>query len=274
MPELPEVETIVRALRVQVEGARCVQAFIHDANVSRPDAPASLAEALRGRTITALERRAKFIVMHLDDARILLVHLRMTGQFILTQSEERLRHERARLVLDIPTQLAFIDQRRFGRWRVLTPEEWEAYQDAHLGPEPLACDERDLAAHLVARAAGRRRAVKPFLLDPAVVVGIGNIYAMEALHDAGVSPARPAGDVTASEWRALAGYIQQQLAAGIARGGSSVGEYRRPDGSKGQMQEYLRVYARAGEDCRQCGTPLVSAVIGGRTSVWCAHCQR
>lgn len=272
MPELPEVETIVRTLAPLCQGATIAGVYGVDPALTRPVPPADL-DRLVGRTIAHVTRRAKWIVVALTTGEYLIVHLRMTGQFLLDPPADPVRHERARILLSSGRALAYVDQRRFGRWQLMSGEEWRA-QEATLGPEPLPLDDAALAAHLAAQAVGRRRAVKPFLLDPFVVAGVGNIYAMEALHAAGVAPTRPAGEVSEGEWMRIAQATRAALAEGIARGGSSVGEYRRPDGSQGAMQEHLRVYGRAGQPCRACDTPLVSASVGGRTSVWCPACQR
>ncbi len=267
MPELPEVETIRSQLAPRLEGRTLVRVEILDPRLTRPIDLFEVAEELEGDSVRSVGRRGKYLVLRLESGIALLVHLRMTGSF----GFEPTTHERAVLELDDGTRLAYRDVRRFGTWLVVDDAELEPYLAGKNGPEPLSA--RFTAAWLGSRLAMRRAAVKAVLLDQRVVAGLGNIYADEALWRARVSPLLPAQDLDADEVRRLQRAIRAALRAGIERQGSTLSEYRTPDGSRGAMQEEFRVYGRDGLPCRRCGTTITKTRVGGRGTWYCPRCQ-
>ena len=267
MPELPEVETIRSQLAPRLPGRTLVRVEILDPRLTRPIDLFEVAEELEGDLIAAVERRGKYLVLRLESGLALLVHLRMTGSF----GFEPTSHERAVLELDDGTRLAYRDVRRFGTWLVLEDAELEPYLARKNGPEPLGV--RFTAGWLAARLAVRRAPVKAALLDQRVVAGLGNIYADEALWRARVNPLRRAESLDFDEVRRVHRAIRAALRAGIARQGSTLSEYRTPEGSRGGMQEEFRVYGRDGLPCRRCGTTISKTRVGGRGTWYCPRCQ-
>jgi len=291
MPELPEVETVRRGLAPHLEGRR-----IESARLNRPDLrfpfPPRFAERLAGRTILPLARRAKYLLVPLggDDmnGETLVIHLGMSGRLLIEARESRdplgeFHHETGRLpqhdhveiALEGGKRIIFNDPRRFG-FMLLEPSET---LDAHptfagLGVEPLG--NAFSADHLLARFAGRRTPIKLALLDQRHVAGLGNIYVCEALHRAGIAPARAAATLTASEAERLAAEIRVVLEEAIAAGGSTLKDYRHEDGSLGYFQHAFRVYDREGEPCPKpgCGGTISRRVQGGRSTFFCEECQR
>src|ERR687891_2242502 len=267
MPELPEVETIRAQLAPRLAGRSLVRVEILDPRLTRPIDLFEVAEELEGDRVVAVERRGKYLVLRLESGLALLVHLRMTGGFAL----ERASHERAILELDDGTRLAYRDVRRFGTWLVLEDAELDPYLAGKHGPEPLGS--RFTADWLAARLAVRRAPVKAVLLDQRVVAGLGNIYADEALWRARLNPLRPAESLTREEAGRLHRAIRQALRTGIARQGSTLRDYARPDGSAGSMQTEFRVYGRDGQPCPRCRTPIAKARLAGRGAWFCPRCQ-
>ena len=267
MPELPEVETIRSQLAPRLAGRTLVSVEILDPRLTRPIDLFEVAEELEGDSIVAVERRGKYLVVRLESGLVLLVHLRMTGSF----GFEPTSHERAVLELDDGTRLAYRDVRRFGTWLVLEDAELEPYLAGKNGPEPLGA--RFTAEWLATRLAVRRAPVKAVLLDQRVVAGLGNIYADEALWRARVNPLRPAESLDPDDVRRVHRAIRAALRAGIARQGSTLSDYRTPDGSRGEMQEEFRVYGRDGLPCPRCGTTISKTRVGGRGTWYCPRCQ-
>jgi len=291
MPELPEVETVRRGLVPHLEGRR-----IESARLNRPDLrfpfPPRFAERLAGRTILPLARRAKYLLVPLggDDlnGETLVIHLGMSGRVLIEARESRdplgeFHHETGRLpqhdhveiALEGGKRIIFNDPRRFG-FMLLEPSET---LDAHptfagLGVEPLG--NAFSADHLLARFAGRRTPIKLALLDQRHVAGLGNIYVCEALHRAGIAPARAAATLIAPEAERLAAEIRVVLEEAIAAGGSTLKDYRHEDGSLGYFQHAFRVYDREGEPCPTpgCGGTISRRVQGGRSTFFCEECQR
>ena len=267
MPELPEVETIRSQLAPRLAGRTLVRVEILDPRLTRPIDLFEVAEELEGDSIVAVERRGKYLVVRLQSGLALLVHLRMTGSF----GFEPTSHERAVLELDDGTRLAYRDVRRFGTWLVLEDAELEPYLAGKNGPEPLGA--RFTAYWLATRLAVRRAPVKAVLLDQRVVAGLGNIYADEALWRARVNPLRPAESLDPDEVRRVHRSIRAALRAGIERQGSTLSDYRTPEGSRGGMQEEFRVYGRDGLPCPRCGTTISKTRVGGRGTWYCPRCQ-
>ncbi len=267
MPELPEVETIRSQLAPRLAGRTLVRVEILDPRLTRPIDLCEVAEELEGDRIVAVERRGKYLVLRLESGLALLVHLRMTGSF----GFEPTSHERAVLELDDGTRLVFRDVRRFGTWLVLDDAELEPYLAQKNGPEPLGS--RFTAEWLAASLATRKAPVKAVLLDQRVVAGLGNIYADEALWRARVNPFLRARDVDSDEARRLHRAIRAALRAGIERQGSTLSDYRTPEGRRGEMQDEFRVYGRDGLPCLRCGTTITKTRVGGRGTWYCPRCQ-
>lgn len=270
MPELPEVETIVRGLRQPLIG-RTVTGFWTDwpRQIVTPE-PDALRMRIRGRTFEAASRRGKYLVFKLDQDEVLIIHLKMSGQLsVQTASVQADQYVHTIFKLDGGDELRFRDVRKFGRVYLVTDPESIL---GDLGPEPLSADfTTDWLADQLAR---RRRVLKPLLLDQTFVAGIGNIYADEALHRAGIRPDRRSDSLRIAEVAALQASIQSVLRLGIQRQGASIDSgYRQPDGSGGQMQELFAVYGRTGENCTRCGGLVKRITLGGRSTHFCGDCQ-
>ncbi len=262
MPELPEVETVVRQLRAGLVGRRFTAFASHWPRQCSPG-PREVEAGIVGRSCVALERRAKYIVARLDDGAALLIHLRMSGRLAWAGDGEPPRHVRAEFQLD-RGRLLFDDARKFGR--VVYAAD-AAVATAALGAEPLAPG--FTAARLARLLAGRERQIKPLLLDQAVVAGLGNIYVDEALFAAGIHPTTPANRLDRAAVGRLHRAIRAVLRAGIRHNGTSF-DWIYPEG---RMQQHLRVYGRAGESCLACGTPIERLRIGQRGTHVCPRCQ-
>jgi formamidopyrimidine-DNA glycosylase len=287
MPELPEVETVVRQLEPVVQGRRIERLEVLDPRWSRPVPPGELGAAVGGSTIERLGRRGKYILMGLDGGRTLVMHLRMTGNLILREGEETLdpsegrrlyegersteeRHLRARFLLSDGRELWFTDPRRFGEAFLLDAVGLEA-RFAKLGLEPFSPEFTPQALGEMAR--GRTAPLKSFLLDQSGIAGIGNIYADEALFRAELNPLSPAGSMRAEHLEALRDGVVAALEAGIDAGGSSIDDYRDARGERGTMQDEFLVHTRGGEECPRCGGTIERIVVGGRSTYFCPSCQ-
>jgi formamidopyrimidine-DNA glycosylase len=272
MPELPEVETVRARLAPVLAGRRFEAVEILDARLVRPYEPQAVAAELTGERVAAVERRGKYLIVRFDSRRVLLIHLRMTGS--LRHSNGNLAedpHRRAVVRLDDGSDVTYRDVRRFGTWLVLEPGELEPYLERRVGEEPL--DALFTAARLGERLAGRRAPVKAALLDQRTLAGLGNIYVDEALWRARIHPLRPAETIDRVELRRLHRAIRAALEAGIARQGSTLRDYRLPDGAAGGMQKEFKVYGRGGEPCDRCGTPIANTRVAGRGTWFCPACQ-
>ena len=268
MPELPEVETIRGQLAPRLEGRTFAVVDILDPRLTRPLDPREVAAELRGERVVAVERRGKYLVVRLEGGAALLVHLRMTGSF----GFEPTSHERAVVALEDGSRLVYRDVRRFGTWLVVPGDELEPYIGGKNGPEPLG--PRFTSSWLGAQLGRRRAPLKAVLLDQRVVAGLGNIYADEALWRARLSPLRAANGLTGEEIGRLHRAIRAALRLGIERQGSTLRDYAQPDGTAGAMQDEFRVYGREGEPCPNCGAPIRRRVDSGRSTFFCAKCQK
>ena len=273
MPELPEVESVRRQLEPALVGRRFERVRIDDPRLVRPYEPAEVAAELEGERVVAVERRGKYLVVRFESGRVLLIHLRMTGNLLhagggLLQDDP---HCRAVVTLDDGSDVAYRDVRRFGTWLLLEPGEADPYLGARVGDEPL--DALFTAARLGERLAGRRTSLKAALLDQRTLAGMGNIYTDEALWRARLNPLRPAADLDRTELRRLHRGIRAALEHGLARQGSTLRDYRLPDGSGGSMQDEFRVYGRRDEPCDRCGTSIARTRVAGRTTWYCPTCQ-
>jgi formamidopyrimidine-DNA glycosylase len=272
MPELPEVETVRIGIEPVLAGARILEAAIHDPRLVRPHDPAAVAAELVGARVAAVERRGKYLIVRFESGRALLIHLRMTGSLRHYASGlDEDPHRRAVVRLDNASDVGYRDVRRFGTWLLLEPGELEPYLAAKVGEEPL--DAAFTAARLGARIAKRRAPIKAALLDQRTLAGLGNIYVDEALWRARIHPLRPAESIDRNELRRLHHAIRTALEHGIARQGSTLRDYRLPDGESGAMQNEFKVYGRAGEPCDRCGTPIAKSRVGGRGTWFCPTCQ-
>lgn len=275
MPELPEVETIRRQLDTVVLGRTIAKLRILDALTVSPNSPNRLRRSVEGRRIDATDRRGKYLMLQLDSGDTLAIHLRMTGR--LHHSPDGVapddRHRRARFELDDGATLDFSDTRRFGRiWIVpANPDAPNAYWDARLGVEPLG--RGFTPAHLAQLLEGRTAPIKASILDQKLIAGVGNIYADEALFQAGVHPTRRAGSLDSDEIVALREAIRDRLKAGIRSGGASIDRYRDTIGNAGTMQDILRVHLHEGDACGTCGSTIVKTRVAGRGTYFCPTCQ-
>jgi formamidopyrimidine-DNA glycosylase len=273
MPELPEVETVRRMLDESVRG-RTIRSVTLSGHRLRERIPATLPRRLRGRTIERVERTAKYLLIGLDGDLTLLSHLGMSGRWLVLRPGQRpaLPHVHARIRFADGTGLWYQDVRRFGLLRlVLSADLGRDPALARLGPDPVAAPPTGAGLRAVAR--GSRMAVKTFLMDQRRIAGLGNIYASEVLHRAGLDPRRRAGALAAREWEAVAAEIRAVLAEAIARMGTTFSTYRTVWGEPGQYGELLRVYDRANEPCHRCGTPVRRIVQGQRSTFYCPSCQ-
>jgi formamidopyrimidine-DNA glycosylase len=287
MPELPEVETICRQLEPELEGRRIERLQVLDARWCRPVPPAEIEAAVGGATIEGLSRRGKYLLLGLDGARTLVMHLRMTGNLVLVDGAAKLdpsegmrlyegerstseRHLRARFALDDGRELWFTDPRRFGE-AFLVDDAGLEERLARLGVEPLSAE--FTAEALGALAAGRTAPLKSFLLDQSAIAGVGNIYADEALFRARLHPLSPAGSMRPEHCEALRGAVVAALQAGIDRGGASIDDYRDGRGERGRMQDEFLVHPREGEPGPRCGGPIARIVVAGRSTYYCPGCQ-
>jgi formamidopyrimidine-DNA glycosylase len=273
VPELPEVETVRRALEPVLLGRRFDRVRIADPRLVRPYEPAEVAAELEGERVESVGRRGKYLVVRFESGRVLLIHLRMTGSLLHAPggSLPDDPHRRAVVNLDDGSDVAYRDVRRFGTWLLLERGEAEPYLAGKVGVEPL--EALFTAARLGEKLAGRRGALKAALLDQRLIAGLGNIYVDEALSRARLNPLRAAGSLDRPELRRLHRGIRAALEHGLARQGSTLRDYRLPDGSGGSMQDEFRVYGRGGEPCDRCGTPISRIRIAGRSSWFCPACQ-
>ncbi len=271
MPELPEVETTRRGIAGSVIG-QCIAEVIVRNPMLRWPVPRDLERSLAGARVHAVERRAKYLLLRIGDGT-LIIHLGMSGSLKLVDPDALPEtHDHLDIVLDDRHALRLRDPRRFGAvlWTTRDPAQHPLL--CRLGPEPLG-EEFD-GGYLHERSRGRRRAVKNFVMDSRVVAGVGNIYANEALHLAGIHPARPAGRISRARHEQLAGAIRTTLSAAIGSGGTTLRDFVGSAGEPGAFGEKLHVYGRAGLRCGQCAGLIRSRSIGQRSSFYCPVCQR
>jgi formamidopyrimidine-DNA glycosylase len=273
MPELPEVETVVRGLRPHLVG----RSFIH-VEQRRPDLreklPANFVRRLEGRRVASVDRRAKYILVHLDDGHVLVVHLGMSGQLVLGAKPNAIgAHEHVAFTLDDGRVLRFTDPRRFGLMDMIPLQELTTHRRfAGIGPEPLLPS--FTAAVLAQELEGRRGPIKAALLDQRIVAGVGNIYACEALFMAGISPRRKAGTVAGDRAERLVTAVKRVLESAIKAGGSSARDYVNATGEQGWFQAQWAVYDREGQPCTGCKKTIKRLVQSGRSTFYCSTCQR
>jgi formamidopyrimidine-DNA glycosylase len=271
VPELPEVETVRRQLAPRLEGAELRDVRIHDPRWTRPQSPGVVEAGLLGRRVERLGRRGKYLVWELSDEGQLLVHLRMTGALLYDPVGEP-PHARVHFDLGDRHRLVYVDARRFGTGHFFEdPAARDRYLTQRIGVEPLT---PEFTVEYLRRAArGRRAPAKAFVLDQRNIAGVGNIYADEALHRAGIHPLRPAGRLTGAQLGRLRDAIEVVLLAGIDAKGATIDDFRHLDGTWGSFQDQFLVHRRQGEPCPTCGTPVRKLVVGGRGTYVCERCQ-
>lgn len=270
MPELPEVETIVRGLRESVAGARISRMRVHLQKMVQGPPAVDVRAAVRGRRIESIERRGKYAVLRLDSGRALVISLRMTGRLVVGRRGDA-PYPYAHVTFDFEDgrRLDFADVRQFGRVRLVEPgERW----DQALGPEPL--NRAFTPEAFTAMLHRRTTPVKVLLLDQRRIAGIGNIYACEALWEAGIRPGKPAKALTRPAAHRLHAALVNVLGRAIDLRGSSVDDYVDAGGVRGGFQNVLSVYGKAGTSCPRCGGPIVRTVLAQRGTWWCRTCQK
>ena len=269
MPELPEVETIVRGLRPNLPGRT-----IESVRVLRPDVlrvpPRVFSAELRGRTFDSISRRGKNIVARLKGDTVLVVNLGMTGRLLLAEKEGDATHPAVRFTLDSGPKLVYDDVRRFGVVEVLSGSEWKE-RSRRLGPEPLSSS--FTARRFSESLAESSSPIRSWLLDQRRLAGVGNIYANEALHVAGIHPRRPARSITGREARGLHRALRGTLRRALDNRGTTLRDYRDASGVPGENASALRVYGRVGEPCLRCSARIERVVFGSRSAFLCPRCQ-
>lgn len=278
MPELPEVETVCRGLAGALEGRRFTNVVVRRPNLRIPF-PKNFAAKLTGKKVCKIYRRAKYILMSLDDGNALIVHLGMSGRMVITKRPEQPQtHDHVVFTTDSGIEIRYNDPRRFGLMALTSEKELDVHRlFSHLGVDPLSA--AFTPATFAAALKGRSAAIKTAMLDQRIVVGVGNIYACESLHRAGISPRRKAGAVTRKQAHDLVQSIKDVLAEAIAAGGSSLRDHVQPSGELGYFQHAWRVYGQAGAPCA-CTKPegkpaLIKRIIqGGRSTYYCPRCQK
>ena len=270
MPELPEVETTRRGIAPHIEGKTVCDVIVRHHQLRWP-VPRGLKAKLVGHKIKSVSRRAKYLLLAFDHGTLIL-HLGMSGSLrIIDSNLPAAKHDHVDIVFDHSQALRLTDPRRFGcvLWSKDDPELHELI--AHLGPEPLS--DAFSGDYLFQRSRGRKSAIKQFIMDGKIVVGVGNIYASESLFLAGINPKRLAGKVSLERYEKLAEAIKQVLAAAIKQGGTTLRDFVGGDGKPGYFAQQLNVYGREAEPCRVCGTAIKQYVLGQRSTYYCPKCQ-
>jgi formamidopyrimidine-DNA glycosylase len=271
MPELPEVETTCRGITPALLNHRIDRVVVRQHRLRWP-IPAVFASQLTGQRVTGVTRRAKYLVIALEHGS-LIVHLGMSGSLrALPATTPPLTHDHVDIVLDSGQCLRFNDPRRFGSMHFTVDDPMQHALLKKLAPEPLS-DEFD-ASYLAKKASRRKVAIKLFIMNANLVVGVGNIYASEALFRAGIKPTRAAGKVKRDELDKLVPAIKAVLNDAIRAGGTTLRDYVNADGTPGYFRQKLFVYERAGEPCRKCKTPIKQITQGQRSTYYCPKCQR
>ncbi len=272
MPELPEVETVVRGLRQPLIGHTILGVTCEQSRTIRHTDAAMFAARLQGQTVVAINRRAKYILCELSSGDLFIVHLGMTGRLYVVPDDSQWHADRwahVILQLDGGQQLRFSDPRRFGFVSVVSQF---AELAPNIGPEPLSDD--FTRAGFAAKLKRHGKAIKALLLDQAFVAGIGNIYADESLFRARIHSLRPANSLKKAEIDRLYSAIRSVLEEGIERQGASINWYRKVDGTAGEAQDHFTVYGRDGDPCLNCGATIEKIYVGGRGTHFCPKCQK
>ncbi len=274
MPELPEVEVIRRGLSPHLLGRKIVKIRCSKKKLREPIPRYALKRLAVNQKIVQLGRRAKYLLIYLANGAKMVIHLGMSGKMgLFQQKTPTQKHDHVRWLLDNTMELRFNDSRRFGSVTIFAPETCKTSDPfAHLGVEPFSAD--FTAKHLQEKAYGKKQPVKNFLMDARIVVGIGNIYANEILHAAGIHPLNPAGTVNLQQWETIAHQSITILAEAIDCGGTSVSDFVNATGTPGYFQNALCVYGMTGKACKSCGHAISRIVLAGRATFFCPRCQR
>jgi formamidopyrimidine-DNA glycosylase len=271
MPELPEVETTLRGIEPHLLGQRIKQLIVRQRRLRWP-VPRGLEQKLSGKRIQQINRRGKYLLLSVDNGT-LIIHLGMSGSLrMLTNTPAAGPHDHVDLLLDNGRCLRFTDPRRFGAWLWTDKPVGQHPLLAQLGPEPLSTAFN--ADYLYKRSRGRKLAVKNFVMNSRIVVGVGNIYANEALFRAGIHPARSAGRISRHRYARLVEAIKAVLADAIKQGGTTLRDFVGGEGKPGYFRQSLQVYGQRGAPCPHCATPIKERRIGQRSSFFCPVCQR
>ncbi len=272
MPELPEVEVVCQGIAPMLIGKTITRIKTSGLALRLPIPKTEIERYIKGQPITAVCRRAKYLIVSTANGAALIIHLGMTGRLgIFRAGQELALHDHLCCRLDNGLELRFNDTRRFGSLRVLPPDADEGQFFAALGPEPLGND--FTADYMLNRVGKSRRPLKNFLMDSHVVAGIGNIYANEIAFASSISPARAVNNISRPEWQSIIASTKEILEKAIAAGGSTISDFINAGGKPGYFQLQLRVYGRAGEPCPICGTAIEKITMAGRATFWCQHCQ-
>jgi formamidopyrimidine-DNA glycosylase len=274
MPELPEVEVIKRGLQKHLPGRKVTGSVAGNRKLRLPVPRKGLKDYIAGARIQAVDRRAKFLLITMDNGALLIIHLGMTGRLGLFPADApRSKHDHLRLQLDNHMQLRFNDTRRFGSIQVIPPgSNLSATMLAGIGPEPLGKEFTPEYLHSV--AAGKNRPVKNFLMDSRVVAGIGNIYACEILFHAGINPLKKIRRLTKKEWGKIVASSRYILQKAIKCGGTTISDFVSASGQSGYFQLELQTYGRQGQSCNCCATPITKKTMAGRSTFFCPTCQK
>ena len=275
MPELPEVECLVRGLRSRVVGWRTQRVEFRRANLREPLDQEAITAALRGYAFDTITRRGKYLLLSRRDGQGIIAHLGMTGNLILSPHAQPL-NKHAHVIFHLTqgkqrASLQFIDPRRFGRLAASTQPEEHPWLQA-LGVEPLS--HKHLARYLWEKSRQRRVPIKNFLMQANIIVGVGNIYASESLHAARIYPFHPAGELTRADYQRLARAIKKILQQAIAAGGTSFRDYRDLGGNPGYFTVSLAVYGKQDQPCPRCHTPIAARKSSGRSTFFCPICTK
>ena len=271
MPELPEVETTRRGIEAHLRGRTIQKLIVRQASLRWP-VPATLAKNIRHTHIKQVSRRAKYLLVGTDKGT-LIIHLGMSGSLrIVRDNTPPGPHDHIDMLLDNNILLRYTDPRRFGAW-LWTEDNVESHPLlCRLGPEPLSDDFN--ADYFFGRSRSRKLAIKSFLMDSHIVVGIGNIYASETLFRAGIHPARAAGRISRQRYVKLVDAVKQVLTEAIRQGGTTLRDFSNSEGKPGYFQQSLNVYGQSGEPCPVCTAPVRETRIGQRSTFYCPRCQR
>lgn len=273
MPELPEVETVARGLRAAMVGRHIDEVIIRRDKIRIP-IPPDFADQVQGARVESVERRAKYLLLTLDNGYCILGHLGMSGRMmVFSRPLEPQKHDHVYLMLNDGQMVVFNDPRRFGLMTGGAASEMPQHPLLqHMGPEPLGGD--FTAEYLYSQLQKRKQSIKPVLMDQKLVVGVGNIYAAEALYRTGINPERPANKLNRKQVAVLLAAVKAVLEEAIASGGSTLRDYVDSAGASGYFQHRFDVYDREGEPCRVCSTPITRLTQVGRSTFYCGKCQK
>jgi len=274
MPELPEVETVKRTLAPLIIGRTITGVAVYQPVVVKKPGIEKFKEEVPGETFQNIRRRGKYLILHLTGQKVLVIHLRMTGQLVYQEQSQALKkHTHLIFHLDNGWEMRFVDQRRFGCVWMVSEDEIETISGlCALGPEPLLPD-FDLA-YLAQSLVGRKAKIKQVLLDQRIIAGIGNIYADEILFRSGIHPERTACSLTEREIDRLFDAIKTTLAEAVEKRGTTFSDYVDGRGEKGSFQHHLNVYQQVGKECPRCKTAIIRSKVGSRSAYYCPGCQK